>query len=216
MADTADDSLRELMTASQQRIRALRQAGDLAALLAAATEAADHIERAVGERKDEAAREALITVRRFTFNAAADGWPGWRVSDQSPDTRILLVARELARHSAMLTRHLELGALQEGTGIWLCGAFELALKKYDDAAKAFEVARQKYAEAKAPGLVLLTEGYSAILSQVAGHADVEGLEAVITRIEAGGFEDGAEWVEQLHTALKVFARQTAMDADSGD
>jgi hypothetical protein len=73
LTDTADDALHELVTVSQQRIKVLRQAGDLAALLAAAKEAAEQIERAVGGRKDDGAREALITVRRFTFNAAADG-----------------------------------------------------------------------------------------------------------------------------------------------
>ena len=206
MTDTDAAALRELVTTSQQRIKALRQAGDLAALLAAAKRAADDIERAVGERKDEAAREALITVRRFTFNAAADGWPGWQISDKAPDTRILMAAQELARRSAELNKRLVLGPLQEGTGLWLCGAFDLALGNYGEAAKAFEAARQKYAEGAAPGLALLTEGYSAILSQAVGHADGESLEAVIAKIKAGGFEDGAEWVEQLRTALKVFAR----------
>jgi hypothetical protein len=106
----------------------------------------------------------------------------------------------------MLTRHLELGALQEGTGIWLCGAFDLALGSYAEAAQAFEAACRKYAEGDAPGLILLTEGYSAILRQVAAQAGGESLEVVIAKIKAGSFEDGAEWVEQLHTALKVFAR----------
>jgi hypothetical protein len=101
LTDKANDFLRELITTSQQRIKELRRAGDLVALLAAAKETAEQIERAVGGRKDDAAREALITVRRFTFNAAADGWPGWKVPERPPETRDLLSARELARHSAL-------------------------------------------------------------------------------------------------------------------
>jgi hypothetical protein len=206
LTDTTDDSLRDLVAASQQRIKALRQAGDLVALLAATRDVADEIERHVGQRRDVEAREALIAVRRFTFNTAADCWPGWKVPERPSETRDLLAARELARHSAMLTRHLELGALQEGTGIWLCGAFDLALASYDEAAKAFEVAREHYLAAKAPGLVLLVEGYAAILRQMAGQAGGESLGTVIAKIKAGEFEDGAEWIEQLETALKVFAR----------
>jgi hypothetical protein len=206
LSDAAGDSLRDLVAASQQRIKALRQAGDLVALLAATQDVAEEIERHVGQRRDEEAREALIAVRRFTFNTAADCWPGWKIPEEPSETRDLLAARELARHSAMLTRQLELGALQEGTGIWLCGAFELALSRYDEAEKAFEVAREYYLAAEAPGLVLLTEGYAAILRQVAGRAGGESLEAIIAKIKAGGFKDGAEWVEQLETALKVFAR----------
>lgn len=205
MTDIADTSLHDLVVASQQRVRAFRQAGDLAALLAAAKEAAGQIERAVGTRKDEAAREALITVRRFAFNTAADGWPGWSVSDKAPDTQILLAAQELARRSAELNSKLDLGPLQEGTGLWLCGAFDLALGHYDDAAKAFAAAREHYLAAKAPGLVLLTEGYIAILNQVAGRPVKEDLQQIKARITAGAFEDGPGWIAQLDTALKVFA-----------
>jgi len=71
------------------------------------------------------------------------------------------------------------------------------------------VARQHYIAGKAPGLVLLMEGYIAIVRQIAGHqvaADGEDLHQISARIAAGGFEDGAEWIEQLRTALKVFAR----------
>jgi hypothetical protein len=44
----------------------------------AADAAADEIEQLAGERLDDAERQALTAVRRFTFNAAADCWPGWR------------------------------------------------------------------------------------------------------------------------------------------
>jgi hypothetical protein len=95
---------------------------------------------------------------------------------------------------------LELGSIQEGTGIWLVGAFELALGHSAAAAAAFTDAREHYLAGKAPGLVLLMEGYSAIV-----HGGAE-LEAVCAKIAAGGFEDGAEFVGQLRTAWQVFAR----------
>jgi hypothetical protein len=203
MAD-ADDSLRDLVAVSQERIKTLRRAGDLAALLAGAKGVADEIEHRVGKRRDEAAREALTAARRFTFNAAADCWPGWAVSDKSPDMQILLAARELARRSAALTQELDLGPLQEGTGIWLVGAFDLALGRHDDAVKAFDAARERYTEGKAPGLVLLTEGYMAIVWRVAGKAGGEELGEIVAKIKKGGFEDGEEWVQQLNAAMRAF------------
>ena len=56
--------------------------------------------------------------------------------------------------------------------------------------------------------MLLTEGYMAIVRQITGHqipADGDDLHQITARIAAGAFEDGADWMEQLRTALKVFA-----------
>jgi hypothetical protein len=207
MADAAEESLRDLVATSLERVKELRRAGDPAVLLAAANAAADEIDQRVGERLNDAERQALTAVRRFTFNAAADCWPGWSVPDKPPERRNLLVAQELAQRSVCIVKKLNLGSLQEGTGIWLCGAFDLALGKHADASSAFGVARQHYIAAKAPGLVLLMEGYIAIVRQIAGTpvpADAEDLHQITARIAAGTFEDGAEWVEQLRIALKVF------------
>jgi hypothetical protein len=192
------DSLSDLVTSSQQRVKELRRSGDLAALLAAAEAAADAIERRVGEGSTDLEREALIAVKRFTYNAAADCWPGWSVPTAAPDPQILAAGLNMARRSHGLVVKLGLGPIQEGTGTWLVGAFELALGRYAEGRKAFAQARESYIAAKAPGLALLTEGYLAIVN-----GDVE---VVCARIAVGGFEDGPEWIEQLRTAAKVFGR----------
>src|ERR1700721_2548241 len=85
ITDAAADALRDLVARSLERVKELRRAGDLAVLLAAANAAADEIEQRVGERLDDAERQALTAVRRFTFNAAADCWPGWSVPDKPPE-----------------------------------------------------------------------------------------------------------------------------------
>jgi hypothetical protein len=209
MTDTEAESLLDLVATWQERVKELRRAGDPGVLLAAANAAADEIEQRVGERWDDEQRQALTAVRRFTFNAAADCWPGWSVTDKPPDTRNLLAALELAQRSIRLVKKLGLGALQEGTGIWLCGAFDLALGRHADASNAFVVARQHYVAADAAGLVLLMDGYIAIVRQLdglQGSADEEDLQQISARIAAGGFEDGTEWIEQLRTAQNVFAR----------
>lgn len=202
-----DKSLDARVASWVARIKALRQAGDIPALLAAARTAADDIEQCVGELRGEPELQALLAVKRFTYNAAADAWPGWSLSTKPPEERDLLMGLELARHSARLVESLELGPLQEGTGIWLCGAFALALGSYAEALRTFAAAREHYLAAKAPGLVLLTEGYSAIARQMTeGKAGADALEQIAAKINAGGYEDGAEWVAQLRTAQRVFTR----------
>jgi hypothetical protein len=209
MTDATAQSLPDLVATWAARVDLLRRAGHPEALLAGSGAAADEIENRVGERCDDEARQALTAVTRFTYNAAADCWPGWSLPDKPPDTRILLVAVELARRSARLVNKLALGPLQKATAIWLCGAFDLALGRHADASRAFATAQQLYAEANAPGLALLTEGYIAIVAEIdereaAGGAS--GLEQIVARIAAGNFDDGAEWIEQLRTALMVFRR----------
>ena len=193
-----NDSLSELVTSSQQRVKELRKSGDLPALLAAAESAADAIERRIGESATDLDREALIAVKRFTYNVAADCWPGWSVPTTAPDPQILAAGLNMARHSHGLVMKLGLGPIQEGTGTWLVGAFELALGRHAQARDAFAQARESYIAAKAPGLAMLTEGYLAIVD-----GDVE---SVCARIAVSGFEDGSEWIEQLRTAAKVFNR----------
>jgi hypothetical protein len=207
MTDAAAESLSALVTKSQQSITDARRAGDPVALLATAEAAATEIERRAGEGRSAAEREALMAVKRFTFNAAADCWPGWSVADRPPDTQVLLRALELAKLSAVLVNKLDLGRLQEGTGTWLSGAFELALGRYSEAHSAFALAREHWIAAEAPGLALLAEGYIALVCQIAGHripAWGEDLDHVCAKIATGGFEDGAEWIEQLRTARTVF------------
>src|SRR5262249_21998582 len=138
-----------------------------------------------------------------------DCWPGWAESGAPMDEASLQRARALAQRSADLVSKLGLGKVQEGTGVWLVGAFDLALGRYAEAARAFESAREHYIAATAPGLALLTEGYEAIVREIAGSqvsGGAEDLDAVCVKISAGGFEDGAEWIEQLRTARNVFAR----------
>ena len=107
----------------------------------------------------------------------------------------------------MLVGKLSLGRLQEGTGAWLCGAFELALDRHADAYRTFVLAREHYSAAQAPGLTLLLEGYIALVCEVTGNRvpPWEDIDRVCERISAGGFEGGVEWIEQLRTARKVFA-----------
>jgi hypothetical protein len=137
MTDAAAEALTDLVAKWQRRVAEARRAGDCSALLSTAEAAATEIEGRVGEGRSAAEREALIAVRRFGFNAAADCWPGWNVPETPPDARILLRALQLAKRSAALVTELSLGGVQEGTGTWLLGAFELALGRHEEAYARF-------------------------------------------------------------------------------
>lgn len=205
------DTLARLAGQLETRVKALRGAGDDAALLAAARDAADQIERRRGALDDDE-REALKMVQRMMFNAAADCWPGWSVSGKPIKSDHLLAARDLAERSLDLVQELGFGPLRLGTGAWLVGAFDLALGRYLEAIDIFRGARQNYVAASAPGLVLLIDGYVAIARQLAGNqASSRGddLDQVCMRIAVGGFEDGNAWIAQLRTALAAFTRQNS-------
>ncbi|QOZ31529.1 hypothetical protein [Bradyrhizobium sp. CCBAU 53421] len=203
------DTLAALAGQLETRVKALRSAGDDAALLAAARDAADQIERRRGAQDDDE-RDALKIVQRMTFNAAADCWPGWSVSGMPVKSDHLLAARELAERSLDLVQELGFGPLRLGTGAWLVGAFDLALGRYLEAIDIFRGVRRHYVDASAPGLVLLTDGYIAIAQQLArGQASGEDFDQVCKRIAAGRFEHGDEWIAQLRTALHAFARKNS-------
>jgi hypothetical protein len=119
--------LPDLVSELEKYVNEVRRAGAPAAILAAANAAADAIGQRVSVCSNDAERAALTAVRRFTFNAAADCWPGWSVAGPAVDASSLLAALQLAQRSAALVASLALGSLREGTATWLTGAFELAL-----------------------------------------------------------------------------------------
>ncbi len=201
-------SLTDIVTTFGERVKALRKEGDLAALLAAARDGADEVERRIGDAKgNDEQREALMAVQRWTYNAAADCWPGWSMPSEPPDPRILASARELAQRSLDIVERLDLGRQRQGNGIWLCGAFDLALGRYEDASRAFAVAHEHYVAADAPSGALLMEGYLAIVRAIGegeGSGESSALDQVCARMSAGEFKDGAALVTQLRTALAAF------------
>jgi hypothetical protein len=201
-------SLNDIVAELGEQVKALRKEGDLAALLAAARDAADEVERRIGDANwNEEQRDALMAVQRWTYNAAVDCWPGWSIPSQPSDPRMLIAARELAQRSSDLVERLDAGRQRQGTGIWLCGAFDLALGRYEDASCAFAVAHEHYVAANAPSGALLMEGYLAIVQEIGesgGSGEGSALDQVCARISAGEFKDGAALVAQLHTALAAF------------
>jgi hypothetical protein len=213
LSDVPVRSLKEQVLAWEKRVTEVRSNGDPEATVAIAIAAENFIEQQINKQTDwtEDERAALKTVKRFTYNAAADAWPGWELDGPSPNTQLQTTARGLAQRSTDWSKKLQLGAIQEGTGIWLVGAFDLALGDFDGALAHFTTASQQYQAASAPALSLLVEGYEVIakglrIQQPQGNI-MRDLEKVFTQIYSVDFKDGAMFIEQLRTALKVFSKE---------
>jgi hypothetical protein len=206
-------NLNEQVSALEAQVKEARGKGDPVATIAIAVAAADAIEQQIDQEADnwtEDERAALTTVKRFLYSAAADAWPGWELDGLYLDPPVLANAKSLAQRSAALVEKLQLGMSQEATGIWLVGAFDLALGSFDSAITGFSTASQRWTDGSAPGLALLADGYTAIARGLGArqpHEDIAGdLETIVDKISAGGFKDASFWTEQLRTALNVFSK----------
>lgn len=111
------------------------------------------------------------------------------------DASTLVTTKTLAQRSAALVGTLQLGAIQEGTGIYLIGALDIAMGNFDDALSGFTTSLQWHQAAPAPGFALLVRGYEVIAEGLrARHSreDINGdLEKVYAQITSGGFKDEA-------------------------
>jgi hypothetical protein len=205
------EPLAHLVATQEQAVNQVRKDGRSSEIISAAAQAADAIQSRLSEPRSEIAgeeREALIAVKRFLFNAAADCWPGWSLESARGSDEELEAALSLARRSADLVDRLALGPMEEGTAQWLIGAFELALRQTDAALDHFSRAQALYERAAAPGLALLARGYGAIAHEAAGRAPSEGtssLAETLAEFASRDLEDGKELSEQLVTARRIFA-----------
>ncbi len=207
-------SLSEQVSTWEARVKEARGKGDPAATIAIASAAADTIELQIDQQADnwtENERAALTTVKRFTYSATADAWPGWELNGLSLDPPALATAKILAQRSAVLVEKLQLGMSQEATGIWLVEAFDLALGSFDSAITSFSTASQRWKAGSASGLALPADGYTVIARGVSTHQPQEeisgDLNKIVARISTRGFKD--EWLrtEQLCTAWSVFSKK---------
>ena len=195
----------------EQRLKEIRRTGTPAEIVAAAKDADSAIQARLGAADDGLSAEqraALLAAKRLLFNAAADCWPGWSVDSPRGSEAELLGALELARRSGQLVEQLALGAAQEGTAIWLEGAFELALGRPDAALASFGRAERRYRDVPAPAQVLLMQGYAAIASAAGAASPPEGAESldrILAALASDDFEDGKEFQDQLRVAHRIFA-----------
>ena len=202
--------LAQLAAEQEKLVNDARKGGRISEIIGAAKHAADAVEHRVPDSQLEIPgdeREALIAVKRFLYNAAADCWPGWSVDSARGSDAELEAALLLARRSANLVDRLRLGPMQEGTGKWLVGAFELALGRRENALDLFAQAEALHERAGTPGLALLARGYAAITREASRRAPAEGqdsLAEVLAALASSNLERARFFSEQLVTAHRVF------------
>ncbi len=93
---TVDNSdLLSEVSAWENKVKEARRGGDPVATLRLAATAADHIEQQVAKQSEwtEDDRKALTAAKRFTYNAAADAWPGWELDGPSSDLSALTAGK---------------------------------------------------------------------------------------------------------------------------
>ena len=208
------ETLSDLVVRLRRQLNSLRGVADRQAIIIAANAAADAIEARVDPAAPvltETERAALVAAQALTFNAAADCWPGWEIApDKAAVSRVdLQGGLDLARRSFAMVQRLRSGALREGTAHWMVGAYQLALGQIDDAVSLLSLSVVRYQDARAPGLAWLARGYIAIAYETANQSRPDAVatfDEVLVAIETGGFEDAAEWREQLNIARRVFTR----------
>lgn len=206
-------SLEEDVSAWEVKVKEARRSKDALKILDVAKQAVADIDQRLSNEahgEDEAVqRAALLAIKRITYNAAADAWPGWEAESTQMSTATLEEAKALAQRSLDIVRKLRLDDIQFATAVWLVGAFNLALGNLRDADAEFGTATYFYRIGSAPGLSLLARGYTVIARCAQDKASQEetlkSLADTFDEIKSGSFKDGGFWIEQLRTAAKVFS-----------
>jgi hypothetical protein len=183
-----------------EQVRAARKAGDVATILATARAAVTALETAIGPRdtptEDQTA--ALKTLRKITYNSAADAYPGWELNTpRSPEQ--LATAETLARKSLTLTEECQEDAEHHGHALWLIAALDLAQGRRAEAAAGFRAAAADHAAGNAPLSAALCEGYIGI-----ANGDNTAIDAAINKITGLDEKWSDATKEQLVIARQVY------------
>ncbi len=145
-----------------QQVLAARQTEIIGDILAVAEMAVEALEAVIGRPVDPGSAQAaaLMILRKITYNSAADAYPGWAV-DAPPRTAAQLgAAARLARKSLSLVEELQEDAENYGHAVWLIGAIALARGARAEAVAEFCKAAAFFAQADAPLMVALAQGYA--------------------------------------------------------
>jgi hypothetical protein len=197
---TPASSLAVLASEWNEKIRAARKAGDVDTILTSAQAAVAALETAIGPRdtptEDQTA--ALKTLRKITYNSAADAYPGWELNTpRSPEQ--LATAETLARKSLSLTEECQEDAEHHGHALWLIAALDLAQGRRAEAADGFRAAAANHTAGNAPLSAALCEGYIGIAT-----GDTAAIDAAINKITGLNEKWSDATKDQLVIARQVF------------
>lgn len=156
--------------------------------------------------ESERAHDIQSWAKTIAYDVASFAWPGWDEPGLTIDPTAQFLGLESARLNLRLAFDLEKGDLPTSRAYWLLGAHLLAAGDFDGARDCFGETAVFAQKANAPAESVLAEGYIAIADLLANPADRQArMRLDRVKAELAGLEDGPFFVEQLDTALRVFA-----------
>jgi hypothetical protein len=156
----------------------------------------------------ECTNEILSTIKEMAYNLGSFLWPGW------DEAGIVLTGEDAAIGEAAAARNLKL-ALDLGRGPlplahahWLLGAYRLAAEDGAAARDAFVRAAAFAGEANDCSHRLLNLAYAALADGLRENSEIHSEEVYRDALDAlAGVEHGADFVQQVRVAERVFARK---------
>lgn len=154
----------------------------------------------------EAARKLRVYARAISYNLASFAWPGWAEEGILVSASDLAAGLDAARLTLRLTTELTEEPDKLANAYWVLGAQLLAAGDHADAVEAFQRCETEGVKAEDPNLELLGSGYKGIAMILDGETDGQSiLDAAIEGFGELDTEDSPFFIDQLNTALRVFA-----------
>lgn len=206
--DLVDDPETALKSAAQAMRDAYWKKKDISSCKQIAEDAiATGLETANATNDPDKSKAILGTAKAIAYDLGSFLWIGW----DEPEIKLLEEDRAIGQKAAALNLRLAIelkrDALPQSRAHWLIGAYELAARNFAAARESFEKAAGLAKDANATADAALNNAYAALtktLEDRQAGASHEAYERALHELE--GVENGADLVNQVRTAEKVFSR----------
>lgn len=190
------------------------EARDVPAMIAMALAGVEYgLSQASRVQRDEPAIASELRGRAkgLAYNLAANTWPGWDEPGVELDSTAMAIGLQAAQANLRLAQELDKGDLALSRAFWMLGGHYLAGGDLALAQEAYGEAGAHASLAGQDAESLLAAGFSLIVQLVAGATDATRPagetqeELARLRESLASLENGEFFVQQIDTALRVFA-----------
>jgi hypothetical protein len=157
----------------------------------------------------EQAEQLRGKAKAISYNIASFTWPGWDEPGIVCTPALIAVGFDAANANLRLARDLKRGDLPLSRALWMLAGHHLARGGFGEAIGTYATAREHAVAAGSNGDIGLCTGFKALVRTLADSADAaakEELEQAKAQLRTLG-DDGAEFIRQIETAAKVFAKK---------
>jgi len=153
----------------------------------------------------EAAEEIRLKVRALAYNVASFAWPGWDEQGIAPNETNIAFGYDAAKLLIRMCQEMDAEPIKMARAWWLLGGYQLAVGKRARAQQSYDQSAEQAAVSDARSEQLLAQAFSILAQSAQGVARMELSGQFTEVIEALSQEEhGAEFVEQVETASRVF------------